>query len=183
MGQELFSFLPSGLAAKTIRATDAADFTEFCRKCSRFFSLIADDSDAAEMARNLLEARPTGVEPDRKHVIGIQRGSECVAIADLLEGFPHEGEWYVGLLLLLPEERSRGLGRTVWNAMEMWIRSQGGRRIRLVVQQQNPGAARFWTSLGFSNSGQVEQVLMTRNNRCWRFEKELTVPSHADDDH
>jgi ribosomal protein S18 acetylase RimI-like enzyme len=177
---------PLGLAAKMLRATheaDVTDVTEFCRKCSAFFALVASESDADETARNLLEARPPGVEPERKHVVGIQRGNECVAIVDLLEGFPKKAEWYVGLLLLSPEERNRGLGRAVWNAMEAWMRSQGGHLIRLIVQEQNPDAARFWTSVGFSANGQVEQVLASRTNLCWRFEKQLTVPAHRESDY
>jgi GNAT superfamily N-acetyltransferase len=177
---------PLGFAAKTLRANherDVTDVTEFCRKCSSFFALVASESDADETARNLLEARPPGVEPARKHVVGIQRGSECVAIVDLLEDFPRKAEWYVGLLLLLPEERNRGLGRAVWNSMEPWMRSQGGRLTRLIVQEQNPCAARFWRSVGFNADGQVEQVLASRTNLCWRFEKQLTAPVHQETDH
>jgi GNAT superfamily N-acetyltransferase len=177
---------PLGLAAKMLRAsheTDVTDVTEFCRKCSAFFALVASESDADETARNLLEARPPGVEPERKHVVGIQRGNECIAIVDLLEGFPKKAEWYVGLLLLSPEERNRGLGRAVWDAMEAWIRSQGGHLIRLIVQEQNPDAGRFWTSVGFSANGQVEQVLASRTNLCWRFEKQLTVPVYREGDY
>jgi ribosomal protein S18 acetylase RimI-like enzyme len=173
------------LAAKRLRAShesDVAEVTEFCRKCGDFFALVASESDADETARHLLEARPPGVEPERKHVLGIQRGNECVAIVDLLEGFPRKAEWYVGLLLLSPEERNRGLGRAVWNAMETWMRSQRCRLIRLIVQEQNPDAARVWRSVGFNANGQVEQVLASRTNLCWRFEKRLTVPAHQEHD-
>ena len=151
--------------------------TTFCRQCSDFFTLVAGQSLAAEAARHLLESRPLGVEPAQKHVIGFNRSGEIVAIVDLLAGFPREAEWYVGLLLLAPTERTRGLGTAVWNAMEVWIGAAGGRQIRLIVQEQNPAAARFWRSVGFTANGEVEQVLATRTNLCWRFEKQLTAPS------
>jgi GNAT superfamily N-acetyltransferase len=125
------------------------------------------------MARAVLEARPSDVSPERKHVIGIERNGRLVAIVDLLEGYPREGEWYVGLLLILPEERNRGLGRAVWNAMEAWMRSGGARVLRLIAQEQNPDAARFWKGVGFSVAGQVHQVLAGRSNLCWQLEKRL----------
>lgn len=180
---DLAGLLPPGLTAKRLRAGHYTDVTEFCRKCSAFFDLVASGSDADEAARSLMEARPPGVEPERKHVVGILRGNECVAIVDLLEGFPRTAEWYVGLLLLSPRERNHGLGTAIWNAMEAVMRLQGARLIRLIVQVQNHDAVRFWRSVGFNANGQVEQVLASRTNLCWRFEKALTVPVHAENDH
>ena len=172
---------PDGFTAKAFRGDDEADATavrDFCRRCSAFFALVAAESDADEAARSLLEARPISIAPVRKHVVGILRGNECVAIVDLLEDFPQPAEWYVGLLLLAPDERHHGLGTAIWNAMEAWLRLQGVRRIRLIVQEQNPHAAQFWQSVGFHANGQVEQVFGSRTNLCWRFEKGFTVPPH-----
>jgi ribosomal protein S18 acetylase RimI-like enzyme len=166
-----------GIAAARLGTVQEAAVTKFCRQCSDFFTLVAGESPAAETTRHLLESRPPGVEPAQKHVIGLQRSGEIVAIVELLEGFPGEAQWYVGLLLLAPTERTRGLGTAVWNAIEAWIGAEGGRHIRLIVQQQNPAAARFWRSVGFTSNSEVEQVLATRTNLCWRFEKQLTVPS------
>lgn len=168
---------PLGIAATRLGTGHEAAVTTFCRQCSEFFALVAGDSPAAETARIVLGSRPPNVEPAQKHVVGFERGGEIVAIVDLVEGFPGEAEWYVGLLLLAPAERTRGLGTAVWNAMEVWIRAAGGRRVRLIVQQQNPAAARFWHSVGFTANGEVEQVLATRTNLCWRFEKQLAVTS------
>lgn len=182
---DLAGLPPHGLAARVLRAShekDLADVTEFCRKCSAFFAVVASEPDAHKAACNLLEARPPSVEPECKHVVGILRGDQCVAIIDLLEGFPRTAEWYVGLFLLSPEERNRGLGTAIWDAMEAWMRLKGGRLIRLIVQEQNPDAARFWRSVGFNANGQVEQVLATRTNLCWRFEKVLTIPAQPENE-
>ena len=152
---------------------DLASVTEFCQECSAFFTLVTGESPAVEIAHHLLESRPPEVDPTRKYVIGFTRKDKLVAVVDLLDGFPVETEWYAGLLLLAPDERGRGLGTLVWDAMETWIRAAGGRHVRLVVQQQNPGAARFWHSVGFIAHGEVEQVLARQRNLCWRLEKGL----------
>ena len=125
-----------------------------------------------------MESRPSNVAPSHKHVVGFERGGILIAVADLLEGYPAEEEWYVGLLLLSPSERRRGLGAKLWNAIEAWIRAEGGRVVRLIVQEQNPDAALFWGSVGFIADGKVEQRLRARPNSCWRFEKRLSGPVH-----
>ena len=162
-----------GLTARRLDEGDTATVTEFCHECSAFFTLVTGESSAPETAHHVLQSRPPEVDPSRKHVVGFTRNRQVVAIVDLLEGFPAESEWYAGLLLLAPSERSRGLGTAVWSAIETWIRAAGGRQVRLIVQQQNPGAARFWRSVGFGADGEVKQVLGSRSNLCWRFVKRL----------
>ena len=167
------SLLPLGLTAKKLAPSDETAITSFCQQCSAFFTLVAGEAHAADTARQLLEARPRSVDVTRKQVIGFERGGQLIAIVDLLEGYPHEANWYVGLLLLSPEERARGIGTAIWNATETWIRGEGGSHARLIVQEQNPDAVRFWRTVGFTANGTTEQISPTRTNRCWCFEKPL----------
>ena len=159
------------LLFQPLRSEHAADLERFCDRCETFFELITGERDAAATAAALLASRPPGVAPDRKFVFGIRRDAEVIAVVDLIEGFPSANEWYVGLLLLLPDERNHQLGRALWHAIEDWIRSRGGRAARLLVQDQNDGAARFWRSLGFVNEIRVQQRLAGRTNECWQFVK------------
>jgi ribosomal protein S18 acetylase RimI-like enzyme len=167
------SLLPLGLAAKKLARSDESAITTFCQQCGAFFSLVAGEARAADTALQLLEARPRSVDVTRKHVIGFERGGALIAIVDLLEDYPDEANWYVGLLLLSPDERGRGLGTAIWTAIETWIRGEGGSHARLIVQEQNPDAARFWRTVGFTTNGTTEQYSPTRTNRCWCFEKPL----------
>lgn len=162
-----------GLTARRLDTEDEAAVSRFCQQSDAFFTLVAGESPAVERARHLLESRPPVVAPSRKHVLGFERGDALVAIVDLLEEYPNEAEWYVGLLILSPDERGRGLGTALWSAVEAWIRARGGRLARLIVQEQNPDAPRFWGSVGFTADGRVEQHLATRTNSCWRFVKQL----------
>ena len=161
------------MSATRLHEGDLESVTEFCQECSAFFTLVAGETPAAETALHLLVARPPEVAPTQKHVIGFTRNGKLVAVVDLLEGFPVESDWYAGLLLLAPHESGSGLGTLIWDATETWIRAAGGRHVRLIVQQQNPGAARFWRSAGFMTHGEVEQVLEKQRNLCWRLEKGL----------
>lgn len=166
--------LSLGIASRRLESCHEADVATFCEQCSTFFTLVAGEVPAADTARGLLESRPPTVDPTRKHVIGFERAGSLVAIVDLLDGHPDDEDWYVGLLVLLPEQRARGLGKAIWCAVEEWILAAGGRHVRLIVQQQNHEAVLFWRAVGFAAHGTVEQQLQARTNRCWRFEKPLT---------
>jgi ribosomal protein S18 acetylase RimI-like enzyme len=174
MLDELPNLSSLGLAVTRRQSGPDANLTELCRRCEVFFTLVADPAEPATRAKSVLVGRPPSVEAARKFVLGIERNHDLVGIVDLLEGYPGEAECYVGLFLFLPEERNQGLGRAVWAAIEQWIHSRGARVIRLIVQEQNADAARFWRSVGFEAHEQVQQILATRTNLCWRFGKALT---------
>ena len=153
-----------------------AAIATFLRQCSAFFTLVSGELPADEV-RHLLESRPAGLDLARKYVLGFERSGTLVAIVDLLENYPEPTDRYVGLLVLSPEERNHGLGRAVWSAVEAWVRAEGGRHARLIVQEQNPSAALFWRAVGFTADGTVEQHLPSRTNLCMRFEKRLAAHS------
>jgi ribosomal protein S18 acetylase RimI-like enzyme len=162
-----------GLQSTRLGADDLSRVTELCRQCVDFFELATGDSNPVSAASDLLQVGPPAVPPQRKFVLGFEREARLVGVADLIQDFPGSGEWYVGLLLLVQQERSRGLGRGLWTELESWLRSSGARAVRLVVQEQNPRGAAFWTSLGFVREAQVSQVLPTRTNVCWKFTKRI----------
>lgn len=157
----------------TLDRSHEAAVETFCRQCSAFFMLVTGVESAAETARHLFESRPPSVDHTRKHLVGLERDGALIAIMDVLEGYPDETDWYVGLLLISPDERGRGLGTAVWTAVEEWMRAEGGRIARLIVQEQNPEAARFWRAAGFTANGTVTQQLAAQINRCSCLEKQL----------
>ena len=171
------SLLRLGILAKRLDRSDDAAIATLCRQCSAFFTLVAGDATADERARVLLESRPPTVALAHKHLIGLERDGALVAIVDLLEDYPEPREWYVGLLLVIPDERARGVGTAVWSALEGWIRAEGGLHVRLIVQEQNPPGALFWRAVGFTASGTVTQHLPSQTNLCWRFERRLGDPA------
>lgn len=93
--------------------------------------------------------------PDRtvadKHVLGIRRKQgRLVGVVDVVRGYPVASEWYLGLLLLLPAERGRGLGERVYRAVEAWSRQQGAVAMWIAVFEQNRSGRLFWERMGFS---------------------------------
>ena len=162
-----------GLAVERLSSVDQVAVADLCHRSTEFFELVEGYPASEETAAELLEAVPPGVEPARKHVLGFRRETALIGAVDLIDGYPGTGEWYVGLLLIEPSERGRGLGDAIWSELEGWIRSRGAHAVRLVVQEKNGGALRFWQSHGFVIDGESQQVLPKITNRIWHMRKDL----------
>jgi GNAT superfamily N-acetyltransferase len=89
--------------------------------------------------------RPPSVPIDRKHVFLI----DDVALLDMLEGYPDEHTWFLGLIFLAPEVRGRGLGTRLIEAVCDHARARGARALRLAVAHVHPEARRLYDRLGF----------------------------------
>jgi ribosomal protein S18 acetylase RimI-like enzyme len=143
------------VALPSIREIDlgAADRPRLARLCGEgtdFFELVEGQPGGATTADEILGPLPAHVTTGTKRVFGIEQGERLVGVIEILQGFPEPDEWQVGLLLISPEFRGAGLGTSAWLAMRDQISKQGGKLVRLVVQQQNPGARRFWGKHGFT---------------------------------
>ncbi len=105
-----------------------------------------------EDMRAFLTGGPAGKDPADVLKLGVREGvagGRLVGLMEAVRDYPAEGAWYLGLLLLEPESRGRGLGRAVARAFEAWAAGQGARRLVLSVILENRRALRFWRGLGF----------------------------------
>jgi ribosomal protein S18 acetylase RimI-like enzyme len=149
---------PPSASSTALQAGDHERLATFCQRCTDFFQLVEGRPGGAEPASTILGPLPAHVASGKKHVFGFDRAGDMVAIAEILEGFPGANDWYVGLLLVAPDARGRGLGAELWGQLRDWIERQQGRVVRLIVQKQNPGAYAFWSRAGFT----VERETVTK---------------------
>ena len=105
----------------------------------------------------------------------MRRDGTLVGAIDLLRDYPAADEWYIGLLLLEPDARGARLGRSIVDALVVWILRQEGRYIRLAVQDQNVAGARFWRRCGFRPAGATTQALESRTNNVTRMALKLSL--------
>lgn len=156
-----------------IGGSAVAELQELLERCTDFEILVTGHPPDAHAAADLLAEVPPDHPLRDKFVIGIWTQEGLTAAVDLLRDFPQPHVWYLGLLLVAPEARSSGLGERIVAALKTWITNHGGRAIRLVVQDQNPDALRFWTRHGFVQVGTATQELMDRTHQVARLELKL----------
>ncbi len=119
---------------------------------------------------------PAGSEAPFKFGVTDNDGG-LVAIGDLAYGYPDPDDAYLGLLLLVPESRGRGLGETIFAEVQRIARLHGASRLLVGVIEANTRARAFWERQGFTltrTSG--PHVFGQRQHVVHRFELSLAGP-------
>lgn len=105
-------------------------------------------------------------ERRRRFLAGLfdAEGELCAAV-EVRRREPDDGEWWLGLILVRPDLRGRGIGSSVVEALEAWVRAEGGRAIFVAVQRRNAAALHFARRTGFvfhadaASAGRVELLV------------------------
>jgi len=95
--------------------------------------------------RLIFDDKPPSVPDERHHMFLVDH----IALLDMLEGYPDEQTWFLGLIFLVPSARNRGLGTRFIEAVCDHARSHGARALRLAVAKVHPDARRLYDRLGF----------------------------------
>jgi ribosomal protein S18 acetylase RimI-like enzyme len=94
---------------------------------------------------------------DDKFVLGVSGTGEALdGVVDIIRDEPVAGEWNVGLFLLAPDVRRRGLGTALWREVRKWARERGARLIRAGVAEWNEPGVSFVRSLGLRDETVVD---------------------------
>ncbi len=119
-------------------------------KCLDFMLLVDGRAAGPQAAREEFQSVPPGWSLADKFLFGIvDQQKDLVGYLDVMRGYPQEGAWWIGLLLLVPQVRSQGLGQKVTQGFTDYIRTNHGREIMLGVVENNQSAYKFWTRMGF----------------------------------
>ncbi|MCY3905157.1 MAG: GNAT family N-acetyltransferase [Caldilineaceae bacterium] len=102
-------------------------------------------------------------------------GAQLVGMIDLRLQWPDPDMAYIGILLVAEPFQRQRVGSDAWALLEPWLAGDAGQRaVKLGVEQFNPGALRFFQSLGFSLTGEAQRIRSgKRLVRLLAMEKEL----------
>jgi ribosomal protein S18 acetylase RimI-like enzyme len=148
INRKLFTF--PGYGITQLNTEDQVVLQTLLEKCSDYFILVTGSAPKSSAATSLLTDFPPGKTLGDKLVIGISlRKQGLIGVLDAVRDYPKQEDWWLGLLLLEPAHRKKGLGRQIVQSFEQWASQQGARRILLGVLEENTMAYRFWQSVGF----------------------------------
>ncbi|HEX8705574.1 MAG TPA: GNAT family N-acetyltransferase [Myxococcaceae bacterium] len=144
-------------------------------RCHVFLELVYGQSPQPDAAAKLLAELPEGKGLEDKFLFGLYPPGEgaMAGVLEVIRDFPERGEWFIGFLMLDPAHRNAGLGNRFVEALEGWVRGQRATGLRLIVQEQNPGALRFWQRRGYAVTGTGQQRAHGRENTVMRMRKAL----------
>lgn len=152
---------------------DAAHVQDLYERCSDYHQLEEGGPTRPGAAEHLLTSLPPGKTAADKYVLGVHSPEGgLLGVLDLIQDFPGEREWWLGLLMLDPAARAAGLGTRLFHALERAVAAEGGTAIYLGVLEHNARAERFWRRLGFvelrrqdytSAAGHPSRVIVMRH--------------------
>ncbi len=139
--------------AMTIRAlqprTERELAASLMERCSDYIVLETGEPPGDSYVTEFFEDVPPGSRIDDALKLGVFEAERIVGLLDIYRGYPQIDDWYIGLLLLDPAARNRGLGGRVLDWIVEAARAERAQRLLLCVLEGNPRGRRFWERYGF----------------------------------
>jgi GNAT superfamily N-acetyltransferase len=101
----------------------------------------------------VFSSTPPGCDPAASQRLGLFHDDQLTGVAELSFGFPGPADAYLGLMILSPEARGTGHGKTFLAEIEHRARAAQASLLCLAVLQANPRGAAFWARMGFAPAG------------------------------
>ncbi len=117
-----------------------------------------------------------GLFDEEERFLAADPGSEhgrCLAIIDLVQGYPTEEYAYIGWLILDSEVHHTGLAQGIMDVVYSCGRKIGLKYIKLSAYEVNEIGLRFWKKQGFEEDGFVMREVAGRELKLFKFIKEL----------
>ena len=151
-----FLFKVDNYLGKQLDDEDEDILQKLYEQCADYSYLITGLLPGPSEARDILQALPKGKDYNDKFVIGIfENDNELIGVIDVIRNHPNVRDWYVGLMLLNPKQRAKGVGTKVYKAFEQWILEFGAQQVILSVLEENERSHQFWQKIGFKTVRQL----------------------------
>ncbi len=133
---------------------------------------LAADDDCADTAGDGAFDMTPG-EPVESKGKPEPRFGRCLAIVDLVMGYPTEEYVYIGWLILENEVHGVGLAAGIMDVIYSVSRKLGYKYIKLSAYDVNEPGIKFWKKLGFKEDGFVMRETGAGELKLWKFIKAL----------
>jgi GNAT superfamily N-acetyltransferase len=143
-------FALDGYRVARLTLSDAADVQSLYERCNDYHVAHEGTPTRATAGVEELTSTPPGRSVEDKFPFGIYAvGGELIGYLELFRDYPADGEWWIGLLMLDPKVRRRGLGSMIVRAATSWAAANGAQAIELAALEGDPAAQSFWRRQGF----------------------------------
>ncbi|MCT4632809.1 MAG: GNAT family N-acetyltransferase [Firmicutes bacterium] len=137
---------------KLVMLTDKniSEIQKLCENTNDYFIMENGKGTSKEEYKEILESLPPGSSMEDKYVFGYyNEDGKLVGLIDIIAGYPNEGIWMLGLLIIDSMERNKGYGEALYREVEKFVKDKGGKTIRIAVFEENKNAFVFWNKQGF----------------------------------
>jgi len=155
-GQLLFPLENPSYLIHQLHRADADQLQSLYERCEDFFRLTSGLPPSATAGGEEFDDVPAGKGPDDLYIFGLYpTDAALVGVMTAVQHYPDPQTWWIGVMLLDPQYRGRGLGRRFYQGFERWVVAQGASRLQLMVISANEAGFAFWQRRGFQRVRQV----------------------------
>lgn len=141
----------NGFTIRRLNENDEHAVQSLCECCADFTQLIEGRAPQQDDGHGILFDLPPDKTMDDKFVFGaFHRDGTLRAVIDLIKDYKTQGEWTIGLMMIDPSERGKGLGSELHSFIKAWALQRGGSTLRIAVMQANQAGHAFWGRMGYS---------------------------------
>lgn len=145
-----FTLNRPGYSVKLLELKDAVVLQALYEQCVEFALLTDGQPPSSTAARDEFDAVPDGKTTEDKYILGLfDPKNELIGMIESMRHYPDNQTWWLGLVMLSPEQRGQGLGSEFYQAFENWVSAQGVKQVSLSVVEANELSLQFWKSLEF----------------------------------
>jgi GNAT superfamily N-acetyltransferase len=160
-----YSFSFDKILIRKLNIEDAGSLQKLCIRCTDFYILTEGMEPNIDSGNEILADLPPDKNYSDKAVLGVFNNKNVlVAVIDIVRNFPNEGEWILGLLLIDPSERGKGLGKKLHNIIKEIATKYNAKTLRLGVVEDNHKGHGFWHSLGYYEIDRVAKRYGIKDN-------------------
>ena len=142
---------------KRLSSVDESDVQALCERCSDFSNLIEGRLPEKDAGHDILFGLPPDKELEDKFVFGVYtENNYLIAVIDLIKDYKNPGEWTMGLMMIDPNERGKGLGKILNDYVKTWVSESQGKLLRIGVVEENYRAYKFWREVGYEETNRVK---------------------------
>lgn len=159
---------------RELAAADAPAIQALMEASADYFETCFGAPPGPAEAQSELAVLPEGATRDQKRVLGIEgQDGGLLGVLDEVQDWPRAGTLMLGLVLLRPEARGRGLASAVLDACDDEWRARGLERVRVGVVRANEGSLRFFARRGFVETRRVSRDDVPRPYEIVVLERDL----------
>lgn len=138
---------------------DVVRLQRLLERCSDYYELHEGCTTPGDAGEYELTATPETATPGDLHVFAVEDPTGTLhAMAQLLRNCPERGTWWIGMLVVAPELRGRGIGPRLLRHAYGVAAAEGATTIKLLVSTNNPRGQRFWEAAGFRDTEEIRAV-------------------------
>ncbi len=128
----------------------------FCKSNTQYYEYCGKDI-SIELIERDLRITPPGIPLEQKHYIGFFEENRLVAVMDFVEGYPENGNIFIGFFMMRSELQGAGIGSAIILEALNCFKRQGFENCLLGIGKANPQSNHFWKKNGFEIIKEVAQ--------------------------